>query len=213
MKKRKLSVRPVNGNDALTDNDSFTKTDSARTGTATSKQITTGTSSKQQQQQQQRQQQGRQEQQEQEQWQQEQKQSSVTSGITSEITSVTPRRTSAAAANHTKRGMRSKNGGSAAASVKQKRAKGGKPTCCCSRVVRSESESTVANVLTPDRAIRIARAIYPGVNCGHKDCIKYPVVTPKHMGWLWTLEQTGGVKVRRRYIDGFSRRFLRRTGT
>lgn len=159
----------------------------------------------QRQQQQQGQRKGRQKQRKQEQLQQEQEQTSATSETTSGRTSATPRRTKTV--KNTKRGMRSKNE-SAAAGVKQKRAKGGKPACCCSRIVRSESQSAVADVLTPDRAIRIARAVYPGVNCGHKDCVQYPVVTPKHMGWLWTLDQTAGVKVRRgRCIDGFSGTF------
>lgn len=37
---------------------------------------------------------------------------------------------------------------------------------------------------------------YPGVCCGHHDCIQYPVTTPKTMGWLWSLSETGGVKVK-----------------
>lgn len=50
-------------------------------------------------------------------------------------------------------------------------------------------------VVNDKKPTKIFQAVYPGVHCGHKNCIHYPVVTPKTMGWLWSLSETGGVKV------------------
>lgn len=43
---------------------------------------------------------------------------------------------------------------------------------------------------------QFTRSLYPGVNCGHKNCISPPIITPKNLGWLWSLKETGGVKVK-----------------
>lgn len=77
---------------------------------------------------------------------------------------------------------------------RNKKKKKKKKKCPCERVVDS-NEFLSFNVITTEKAIEIAQAIYPGVNCGHKECIREPVVTPKNMGWLWSLRETGGVKV------------------
>jgi len=69
-----------------------------------------------------------------------------------------------------------------------------KPTkCCCLRI--AWSDESLSDALTIERAAQITQAIYPGVNCGHKNCLQYPIMTPKNMGWLWSLRETGGVKV------------------
>lgn len=77
---------------------------------------------------------------------------------------------------------------------RKKKKKKKKKKCPCERVVDSD-EMLSPGVITTEKAIEIAQAIYPGVNCGHKECIREPVVTPKNMGWLWSLRETGGVKV------------------
>ncbi|VVC26470.1 Domain of unknown function DUF4776 [Cinara cedri] len=48
----------------------------------------------------------------------------------------------------------------------------------------------------------VAGSVYPGVNCGHKNCISQPVVTPGNMGWLWSLKDAGGVKINRNWRPG-----------
>lgn len=69
-----------------------------------------------------------------------------------------------------------------------------KPTkCCCLRI--AWSEESLSDALTIERGAQITQTIYPGVNCGHKNCLQYPIMTPKNMGWLWSLRETGGVKV------------------
>lgn len=69
-----------------------------------------------------------------------------------------------------------------------------KKNCRCQTVARPHE--SCHDVFSSERANEIAQAVYPGVNCGHRDCIRYPVVTPKTMGWLWSLKETGGVKVK-----------------
>lgn len=78
--------------------------------------------------------------------------------------------------------------------VARKRRKRSKKKCRCDRVRRSVNSNS--NVLTTNKAFELGQALYPGVNCGHKYCIPEPIVTPKTMGWLWSVKETGGVKVK-----------------
>lgn len=71
--------------------------------------------------------------------------------------------------------------------------------CGCLRIARSAE--SLSNDLDTERGAQfITQAIYPGVNCGHKNCLQYPITTPRNMGWLWSLRETGGVKVSGRYL-------------
>lgn len=63
----------------------------------------------------------------------------------------------------------------------------------CTQVV--QAEESITDISISKKAMLISQAIYPGVNCGHKNCASTPIITPKTMGWLWSLRETGGVKV------------------
>lgn len=84
-------------------------------------------------------------------------------------------------------------GGGMKSLVAGKRRKRQKKKCHCDRIRRPVESNT--DVLIQNKAFELGQALYPGVNCGHKNCIPEHVVTPKTMGWLWSLKETGGVKV------------------
>lgn len=74
-----------------------------------------------------------------------------------------------------------------------KRRRRTKRKCMCSQIARTE-ESFIGDV-TAEQPMKTIHVIYPGVCCGHKNCQSEPVVTPKTMGWLWSVRETGGVRV------------------
>lgn len=85
-----------------------------------------------------------------------------------------------------------------------------RPVSRCSRVARFDESSDDVAWTTAQRPVAYPK-IYPGVCCGHHHCIQYPVTTPKTMGWLWSLRETGGVKVkvsRRRVIEWMALRCI-----
>lgn len=63
----------------------------------------------------------------------------------------------------------------------------------CTRAPKS-ADDVIANLNAKIK--KLSQAVYPGVNCGHKNCIPKPVVTPRNIGWLWSLKETAGVKVK-----------------
>lgn len=64
-----------------------------------------------------------------------------------------------------------------------------------SGVEPSEETITNAEETLVEKMLRLSRVVYPGVICGHKHCNQYPIVTPKNMGWLWSVKSSAGVKV------------------
>lgn len=64
----------------------------------------------------------------------------------------------------------------------------------CSRI--SRPEKSIDKFMTNEKMMQIAISMYPSKTFGHIDCIIEPIKTPKTMGWLWSVEETGGVKVR-----------------
>lgn len=74
---------------------------------------------------------------------------------------------------------------------KRRKKKKGQSTDC-TRAPNS-AEEVIAHLNAKIK--KLSQAVYPGVNCGHKNCIPKPVVTPRNIGWLWSLKETGGVKV------------------
>lgn len=80
---------------------------------------------------------------------------------------------------------------------KKKKKKGKKKKSCRSNACSSRKDSVSIGSTTFSKDVkRIARNVYPGVNCGHKDCIQCPIVVPKNMGWLWTIGKSGNIRVR-----------------
>jgi len=63
----------------------------------------------------------------------------------------------------------------------------------CSRIL--PLDESFDKFITNDKIIQIAMTMYPGKLFGHIDCITEPIKTPKTMGWLWSVKETGGVKV------------------
>lgn len=74
-----------------------------------------------------------------------------------------------------------------------KKRKRTKKKCMCTRIARAE-DSFIDDVKA-EKPMKTTHVVYPGVCCGHKNCQSHPIVTPKTMGWLWSLRETGGVKV------------------
>jgi len=69
-------------------------------------------------------------------------------------------------------------------------------SCSCSRILGPEK--SFGKHMTNEKIMQIAISMYPSKTFGHIDCIIEPIKTPKTMGWLWSVEETGGVKVRNR---------------
>ncbi|KAL5237494.1 hypothetical protein ACI65C_004904 [Semiaphis heraclei] len=70
----------------------------------------------------------------------------------------------------------------------------------CSRI--SRPEKSIDKFMTNEKMMQIAISMYPSKTFGHIDCIIEPIKTPKTMGWLWSVEETGGVKINRNWRPG-----------
>lgn len=90
-------------------------------------------------------------------------------------------------------GAMPKKGGKRGRKKNKKKQRGIGRACYCSRVLKPGEKSD------PDCLVNavneMVTANYPAVCRGHKTCLESVVVTPKNMGWLWSLEVNSGVKV------------------
>lgn len=75
-----------------------------------------------------------------------------------------------------------------------------KTSICTSNSGLEMSSINIDEVALSKKIKKLTQTIYPGVNCGHQNCIPQPIMTPKNIGWLWSLKETGGVKVKHSHI-------------